>query len=144
MMSVKTGHLRAGLALAALTLVAGCAGGNHEGERWPEVPARNAPANPAPVYTPPAPPPVVAAPVQPAPAPAAPAQAYHPAANDMCGAQALQYLIGRPRTEIPVPLQPSTRRVVCSSCVITQEYRADRQTIIFDSDTGLIKSVACG
>jgi len=142
MKTVKAGDLRAVLALAALTLVAGCAGGNHEGERWPEVPSARAPV-PAPVYTPPAPAPVAPAPVQPSPAPAAP-QAYHPVANDMCGATALQYLIGRPRTEIPVPLQPSTRRVVCSSCVITQEYRADRQTIVFDSDTGLIKSVACG
>jgi hypothetical protein len=136
--------LKIGLALGAVVLLAGCAGG-HENERWPQVPA----ARPAPVYVPPAPvPPAQPSPVQSAPAPAqapqSPAQSLRPVANDQCGASALQYLVGRPRTEIPVPLQPSTRRVVCSSCVITQDYRADRQTIVFDSDTGLIKSVACG
>ncbi|WP_443749144.1 proteinase inhibitor i78 [Asticcacaulis solisilvae] len=73
----------------------------------------------------------------------APAPAYRPASNDTCGAAALQYLVGKPRTEIPVPLQPSQRRVVCSTCVTTQEFRADRQTIVFDSDTGLITSVKC-
>ncbi len=135
--------LKTGLALAVLMLLAGCASANRENERWPEVPA----PKPAPSYSPPAyqPPPPAPMPVPETPAPAAPqSPAYRPMANDQCGAAALQYLIGKPRTEIPVPLQPSTRRVVCSSCVITQEYRADRQTIVFDSDTGIIKSVSCG
>jgi hypothetical protein len=69
---------------------------------------------------------------------------YRPMSNDTCGANALAYLIGKPRTEIPVPLNPGARRVVCSTCIATQEYRADRQTIVFDSDSGLIKSVTCG
>ena len=137
--------LRAGLTLAVLTLVAGCASGNHDNERWPQVPPPAAPPQPA--YQ--APPPAYQPPV-PAPAPQAPNQSLaqqSPAyrnPNDMCNAAPLQYLVGRPRTEIPVPLQPSTRRVVCSSCVITRDYRADRQTIVFDSETGIIKSVACG
>ena len=139
----KSGKIfKTGLALAALVLVAGCASASRDNERWPQVPP---PAAPPPVYQP-APPP-------PAPVPQAPNQAqvqasqspaYRPNPNDQCGAAALQYLVGRPRTEIPVPLQPSTRRVVCSTCVITRDYRADRQTIVFDSDSGLIKSVACG
>ena len=133
---------KTGLALAAFVLVAGCASASRDNERWPQVPP---PAAPPPVYQP-APPP-------PAPVPQAPNQAqaqapqspaYSPNPNDQCGAAALQYLVGRPRTEIPVPLQPSTRRVVCSTCVITRDYRADRQTIVFDSDSGLIKSVTCG
>lgn len=74
--------------------------------------------------------------------PAAPV--YKPMADDQCGAGALQYLIGKPRTEIPVPLDPGRRRVVCSSCIVTQEYRADRQTIVFSSETGIIESVKCG
>lgn len=131
--------LKTGLALVALVSVTACAGG-HQDERWPQVPAPSAP----PVYVPPPPPQPVPVPVQPAPAPQTQSPALRPMANDQCGAAALQYLVGRPRTEIPVPLQPSTRRVVCSTCVITQDYRADRQTIVFDSDTGLIKSVACG
>jgi len=135
-------RIKLGLALGAVVLVTGCAGGR-ENERWPDVPASRAPA---PVYVPPPQPMPVPAQPAPAQAPQSPAQSssLRPMANDQCGASALQYLVGRPRTEIPVPLQPSTRRVVCSSCVITQDYRADRQTIIFDGDTGLIKSVACG
>ncbi len=64
--------------------------------------------------------------------------------NDRCGAADLQYLVGKPRTEIPVPLDPSKRRVVCSTCIITQDFRSDRQTITFDTDTGIIRSVKCG
>jgi len=101
--------------------------------------------SPAPVSQPRAPmeTPVYRPPVQSPPAPAPQAE-YKPMADDQCGAAALQYLVGKPRTDIPVPLNPGTRRVVCSSCIVTQEYRADRQTITFDSDTGLISSVKCG
>jgi len=145
---VRVGQaFKLGLTLAALTLVAGCASASRENERWPQVPAPAAapPAYqpPPPVYQPPAPVPVPQAPNQ-AQAQAGQSPAFRPNPNDQCGAAALQYLVGRPRTEIPVPLQPSTRRVVCSTCVITRDYRPDRQTIVFDSDSGLIKSVACG
>jgi len=134
--------LKTGFALVAFVALAGCASRPLENERWPApAPAPVPPAAP-PVYEPPAPTPMPV-PQNPAPAPAQ-SPVYRPASNDQCGAAALQYLVGRPRTEIPVPLQPSTRRVVCSTCVITQDYRADRQTIIFDGDTGIIKSVACG
>ena len=99
-----------------------------------------APVAPAPRPTPQAPvyhPPVVSK-------PAPPPVAYRPVTNDQCGAVALQGLVGKPRTEIPVPLDPGKRRVVCSSCIVTQEYRADRQTIVFSSETGIIESVKCG
>lgn len=92
----------------------------------------------APVETP-----VYRAPEQSPPAPVPQAE-YKPMADDQCGASALQYLVGKPKTDIPVPLDPGSRRVVCSSCIVTQEYRADRQTITFDSDTGFITSVKCG
>ena len=144
MTTLKTGRmLKTGFALAAFVLAAGCASRPHDEDRWPQVPA---PAAPAPVYRPPAPQPYQPAPMpmQPSPPVAQQSPAYRPTADDQCGAAALQYLVGRPRTEIPVPLQPSTRRVVCSTCVITRDYRADRQTIVFDSDSGLIKSVGCG
>jgi hypothetical protein len=99
---------------------------------------------PAPTPAPrPAPAPVYHPPVVSKPAPA-PKPVYKPMADDQCGASALQYLIGKPRTEIPVPLDPGKRRVVCSTCIVTQEYRADRQTIVFSSETGIIESVNCG
>lgn len=64
--------------------------------------------------------------------------------TDSCGAYALQYLIGKPRSEIPVPLEPSKRRVLCSTCVATMDFNAQRQTIVFDTETGIIKSISCG
>lgn len=117
--------------MVAAGLLAGC-GSAPEERPEPGLPSAPQPYVPPARQTPP-----------PAPRPV-PAPAYKPVSNDTCGAAALQYLIGKPRTEIPVPLQPSQRRVVCSTCVTTQEFRADRQTIVFDSDTGLITSVKCG
>ncbi len=137
MIRVKIEPIKTVMALTAFVLVTGCASHPHDNERWPQP----QPAPQSPAYQPPPPAPM---PIPQSPPPAAQSPAYHPMANDQCGAATLQYLVGKPRTEIPVPLQPSTRRVVCSSCVMTQEYRADRQTIVFDSDTGLIKSVSCG
>jgi len=87
----------------------------------------------------PAPPPVT---VEAAPPPAPPPPPPPP--PDSCGAAPLQYLVGRPRTEIPVPVNPNLRRVACSTCAVTQDYVAARQTIVYDSQTGLVLSVKCG
>ena len=89
----------------------------------------------------------------PKPAPAAeatpttpvPAAAAVPAGPpDTCGAADLAYLVGKPRTEIPIPVDLTKRRVVCSTCPVTQDFRADRQTITYDSATNLVSKVACG
>jgi hypothetical protein len=65
-------------------------------------------------------------------------------AADQCGAGALMSLIGRPRSEIPVPVDPSKRRVVCAGGLVTEDYVPDRVTIRFDAETGIVKSVKCG
>jgi hypothetical protein len=96
----------------------------------PPKPAPTPP--PAPVFAPP--PPAQAPPAQAAPTP-------QPA--DSCGAGELQYLIGRPRSEIPIPLVPSHRRVICSTCPMTRDLVPYRQTIIYDAATGLVSSVSC-
>jgi hypothetical protein len=67
-----------------------------------------------------------------------------PISNDRCGAEPLQYLVGRPKTEIPVPVDPSKRRVTCTSCPVTMDYREDRLNIFFDAETGIVKDVKCG
>lgn len=69
---------------------------------------------------------------------------FTPVNDDLCGAKPLQYLIGKPRTDIPVPLDPNSRRVLCTTCAATLDYNPSRQNIIFDADTGIIKSVSCG
>jgi hypothetical protein len=64
--------------------------------------------------------------------------------RDMCGARPLQYLVGKPRTEIPVPVNVSNRRVTCTTCPVTMDFREDRLNIFFDATTGIIKEVKCG
>jgi len=71
-------------------------------------------------------------------------QAYAPRPTaDQCGARELQYLVGRPTTEIPIPVEPNRRRVVCTTCPMTPERYSFRQTILFDASTGLVTSVTC-
>ncbi|MEJ0065879.1 MAG: proteinase inhibitor i78 [Caulobacteraceae bacterium] len=110
-------------AVAALMAIGGCA-----------EPAKQAPPPLAPAAAPPpAPPPQTAAAPTPPPKP-----------RDSCGAASLQYLVGKPHTDIPVPVNPAMRRVVCSSCMTTQDFVSTRQTITFDSLTGLVTSAKCG
>ena len=68
-----------------------------------------------------------------------------PQANrDQCGASDLQGLVGKPRTEIPVPLYPDRQRVACTACPVTEDYSPERLDIFFDATTGLITEVRCG
>lgn len=80
-------------------------------------------------------PPITALPTIPLPPPSAP---------DSCGSGALQWLVGQPRSRIPVPTDPSKRRVSCTTCAVTMDYRADRLNIIFDAESGIVKEVKCG
>ena len=86
-----------------------------------------------------------AAPPAQSPPPATPTpQQARPVPGDTCGAQGFAYIVGRPKVEIPVPVDPSKRRVVCSTCAITQDFRPDRLTITFDQTTALVTGVRCG
>ena len=87
------------------------------------------------------PPRTAAAEAPPAPAPAALAP---PAPADTCGAAELAYLVGKPRTQISIPADLTRRRVVCTTCPVTQDVRPDRQTITYDSATNLVTKVGCG
>jgi hypothetical protein len=83
----------------------------------------------------PAPPPVVIA-LKPAP--------IVTAALDTCGAAELQHLVGRPRTEVPVPIRPEHHRVTCATCPVATDADETRLNFIFDAATGLIIAVRCG
>lgn len=104
------------MVLAVILTLAACAGA-------PEA----APAGP--------PPPVSQAPTIDLPPPDAP---------DSCGAKDLQWLVGKPKSAIPVPTDPSRRRVVCTSCPVTLDYSPWRLNILFDAETGIVKEVKCG
>jgi hypothetical protein len=124
------------IALAGLILAAtACASPPEPEPRFPGSPPPSAPVAPAPA---PAPAPVAATPAPPTPPPAPTPVA------DACGAAAVQKLVGRPRTEIPVPLDPTKQRVACTTCPITQDYRPDRLNFFFDAGSGLIREIRCG
>ena len=75
---------------------------------------------------------------------ATPTPTPSPSQKDACGAAEVQGLIGHPRTEIPVPVQPDRQRVACTTCPLTQDYRPDRLNFFFDAGTGLIREIKCG
>ena len=87
-----------------------------------------------------------APPPQPAPGPTAPPPAPPPPPRepDLCGAGEAQRFVGRPRSEIPVPLRPERQRVVCTTCPMTMDFRADRLNFFFDAASGIVKEVKCG
>lgn len=87
---------------------------------------------------PPAPPPPAAA--KPAPPPAG----ERPSEADMCRAAEHQRFVGRPRSEIPVPVNPNAQRVACTTCPITMDHNPARLNFFFDAATGVIKEVRCG
>ena len=113
----------------ALVLALGACG---ELDQPVNYPPRAAPSMPdRPVSSPPMQTPVAPTPVQ-------------QPARDACGAAALQHLVGKNRSEIPVPVNPAQRRVACTTCPITEEYSAWRLNIFYDANTGVITEVRCG
>lgn len=85
-----------------------------------------------------------AAPPPPATATAPPASPPPQPVADACGARDLQNLVGRPRSEIPVPVRPELQRVACTTCAVTMDFNPNRLNFFFDAQTGLIKEVRCG
>lgn len=63
---------------------------------------------------------------------------------DLCKADENQWLIGKPRTEIPVPVDVINRRVACTTCPITEDYSPYRLNIFYNQQTGLVETVRCG
>jgi peptidase inhibitor I78 family protein len=63
---------------------------------------------------------------------------------DACGAKAMQRLVGRPRSEVPVPVKPELQRVACTTCAVTMDFNPERLNFFFDEKTGIIKEVRCG
>lgn len=64
--------------------------------------------------------------------------------TDPCGADELQWLVGQPRTEIPVPVDVTRRRVTCTTCPLTEDFQPTRLNILFDRETGRVEQVRCG
>ena len=103
-------RIKQALAAAALMLAAGC--------QTRYLPVDDAGRTTA------APPPVRATPVSTA-----------PSAPDTCGAEKLRYLVGKSRLQIPVAVDMSKRRVICTTCVMSHLDDPLRTTIVFDEAT---------
>ena len=65
-------------------------------------------------------------------------------AVDACGAGSHAYLVGKNRSEIPVPVNPSQRRVYCSTCPVTMDFSPRRLNIVYNAETDLVTEVKCG
>lgn len=63
---------------------------------------------------------------------------------DYCRAGDLQWLVGKPKTEIPVPVDVVNRRVTCTTCPVTEEYSPHRLNIFFNERTDIVEQVRCG
>jgi hypothetical protein len=87
-------------------------------------------------------------PAEPAPIasrpPAAAAVAQTAPSRDQCGAAEMQGFVGKSRTEVPVAIDPSRRRVACTTCPVTMDFQPQRLNFFFDAATGIIKEVRCG
>ena len=62
----------------------------------------------------------------------------------MCKAGELQWLVGKPRSEIPVPVDVVNRRVACTTCPVTEDYSPYRLNIFYNQQTGIVERVSCG
>lgn len=63
---------------------------------------------------------------------------------DMCKAAEMQWLVGKPRSQIPVPVDVVNRRVACTTCPVTEDYSPYRLNIFYNQQSGLIEQVRCG
>ena len=70
--------------------------------------------------------------------------AARPHLPDTCGASALAGLVGKPRTQIPVPVDLTRRRVACTACPVAPDVRLDRLNILYDAQSGLVTKITCG
>ncbi|WP_165187384.1 peptidase inhibitor I78 [Caulobacter soli] len=88
------------------------------------------------------------APMPPPATPTAPSAIALPTApvaeKDQCGLKDAQAFVGKNRTDLPAPVDPSRWRVACTTCPVTMDYRPDRLNILFNPDTGVVQQVKCG
>jgi hypothetical protein len=73
-----------------------------------------------------------------------PPPASAPTSRDQCGAADLQGLVGKSRTQIPIPIDPAKQRVACTTCPVTMDFSPERLNFFFDAATGVIKEIRCG
>ncbi len=66
-----------------------------------------------------------------------------PPMDDACQASAFQWLVGRPRADIPAVL-PQPSRVVADNQPVTMDYNPNRINVVWNHETGRVEHVRCG
>ena len=56
----------------------------------------------------------------------------------------MQWLVGRSRRDIPVPVDVVNRRVACTTCPVTEDYSPYRLNIFYNAQTSVVERVSCG
>ena len=56
----------------------------------------------------------------------------------------MQWLVGKPKTDIPVPVEMDNRRVTCTTCAVTEDHSPRRLNIFFNEQTNIVEQVRCG
>jgi hypothetical protein len=64
--------------------------------------------------------------------------------GDLCKAADFQYLVGKHRNEIPVPVEVVNRRVVCTTCPVTMDFSPYRLNIFYNARSEVVEQVRCG
>jgi hypothetical protein len=64
--------------------------------------------------------------------------------TDLCRAGDLQWLVGKPKSQIPVPVDVVSRRVTCTTCPVTEDFSPHRLNILFNEQTSVVEQVRCG
>lgn len=112
-----TGRLFAGLAALSLIACAPAPGG-------PDTPVSSPPDRPA------------------VPEPSLTGPGEDP--NDPCEAKRFQHFVGKPWTIVGTPPPNRTWRVFSTTDAVTEDYSPTRMNVMWDAQTGLVKSVTCG
>lgn len=63
---------------------------------------------------------------------------------DRCGASGMGWLVGRPRTEVPVTADLSNRWVRSTAAEAPPGLAPERLNILYDPATGVVTHVQCG
>ena len=63
---------------------------------------------------------------------------------DLCRADELKWLIGKPKSKIPAPRDGETRRILCTECAATMDYLPGRLNILYEKKSGIVRELKCG
>ena len=73
-----------------------------------------------------------------------PPKTDQPVEADTCGAKTYAWVVGKNKDRIPAPPAGKVVRVLCTTCMMTMDFNAERVNIFFERKTGLVTRLSCG